>query len=203
MAPAALSAALSISLEACTNPLESSPKIWLITKHQKYLSQTFIKEFVIREERHHEVTCSEKVGLWNGGEWQEQQQTEQLTERNRLPAALEFKLTPNYVFRFQCSNNSSFKYSEFVFMSDSSNDYKWRLYPVVFVKSEQCPILWNLALIHFSKDAMSMLIVSQITIDIQQRKTKGLFFWEGFPRRRKNCMLFLDCLKGQKLFSLC
>ena len=91
-----------------------------------------------------------------------------MTERNRLPAALEFKLTPNYVFRFQCSNNSSFKYSEFVFMSDSSNDYKWRLYPVVFVKSEQCPILWNLALIHFSKDAMSMLIVSQITIDIQQ-----------------------------------
>ena len=94
-----------------------------------------------------------------------------MTERNRLPAALEFKLTPNYVFRFQCSNNSSFKYSEFVFMSDSSNDYKWRLYPVVFVKSEQCPILWNLALIHFSKDAMSMLIVSQITIDIQQYST--------------------------------
>ena len=171
MAPAALSAALSISLEACTNPLASSPKIWSLTKHQKYLSQTFIKEFVIREERHHEVTCSEKVGLWNGGEWQEQQQTEQLTERNRLPAALEFKLTPNYVFRFQCSNNSSFKYSEFVFMSDSSNDYKWRLYPVVFVKSEQCPILWNLALIHFSKDAMSMLIVSQITIDIQHGYT--------------------------------
>ena len=61
--------------------------------------------------------------------------------------------------------------SEFVFMSDSSNDYKWRLYPVVFVKSEQCPILWNLALIHFSKDAMSMLIVSQITIDIQHGYT--------------------------------
>ena len=39
--------------------------------------------------------------------------------------------------------------------------------PSVFVKSEQGPILWNLALIHFSKDAMSMLIVGQITIDIQ------------------------------------
>ena len=40
--------------------------------------------------------------------------------------------------------------------------------PSVIVKSEQGPILWNLALIHFSKDAMSMLIVGQITIDIQQ-----------------------------------
>ena len=40
--------------------------------------------------------------------------------------------------------------------------------PSVIVKSEQGPILWNLALIHFSKDAMSMPIVGQITIDIQQ-----------------------------------
>ena len=43
--------------------------------------------------------------------------------------------------------------------------------PSVIVKSEQGPILWNLALIHFSKDAMSMLIVGQITIDIQQPST--------------------------------
>ena len=98
------------------------------TKHQIVFTQTFIKKFFIREEGHLAATCSGKVGLWNEGEGQ--QQTEQLQRGTGFQWLLSSNLPPNYMFSFQCSNNYNFKYSEFVFMSDSSNDYKWRLYQV-------------------------------------------------------------------------